>query len=313
MKELKQEFDRIVAEDGPWSAHNIKLGEDFYTLGPEIVNDEYKLRRVVQNIRDLAKKDFSELRILDLACLEGLYGLECALQGAEVTFLDAREPNLRKVDFAAKALGLKNYNIVRSDVRDISPEELGMYDVVLCFGIFYHLDKSDLAGFVKKMYSIATDFVYLDTHITANSREKFNAYGVEYFGEGYREHRKGLSEEQMKADLWKSYGNEFSFKLTRSSLVRMLQQAGFTSVFESYLPHDRTKDFTRVSIFGIKGKGNEIKVFPKVDAVNDLAEEITPEKIAAEKRLQRKNNFRYFLHMNLPEPVKKVIKKVLGR
>ena len=112
MDELRQEYKRIIERDGKWSAHNFIIKDDFFTIGNYISNDEFKLTRVVQNIRDLTNKDFSELKILDLACLEGMFGLELARQGANVTLLDVRDINIRKVQFAVKALGLDRKSVV---------------------------------------------------------------------------------------------------------------------------------------------------------------------------------------------------------
>ena len=44
-----------------------------------------KIRRVMQLTRDLATKPLDHLRILDLACGEGVYSIEAALRGAEPT------------------------------------------------------------------------------------------------------------------------------------------------------------------------------------------------------------------------------------
>src|SRR5208283_4911140 len=63
-------------------------------------------------------------RLLDLACLEGLFAIE----------------------FARKVLGLSNCRLIKGDVRSISAE-LGSFDVILCAGILYHLDFPDCVRF----------------------------------------------------------------------------------------------------------------------------------------------------------------------
>ena len=310
MQYSKSEYEKIINEDGHWSAHNIFISDNFYTISDNIQNDEYKLFRVIQNVCDLTGKKLNELRVLDLACLEGMFGMEFARQGAEVTFLDAREVNLRKVDFVAKAIGVNNYKIVKDDVRAISVEKYGRFDVVLCFGIFYHLDKNDLFDFVKSMYEISTGIVFFDTQITESMSESFTVQNVEYFGERYREHRNDATEIDKKSDLWKSIDNTYSFKLTKSSLVRMCYHAGFTSAFESFLPYDKTKDSSRVSLIAIKGKPVQILSVPKLNSKdNYLAIEITKSAKLKEKLFFMKNDFIYKVKLNSPKFVRDIYKK----
>ena len=49
-----------------------------------------KVRRIMQLTRDLARRPFEALRILDLGCGEGVYAVEAGLRGAHVVALDAR-------------------------------------------------------------------------------------------------------------------------------------------------------------------------------------------------------------------------------
>ena len=75
------------------------------------------------------------LRILDLACLEGLFSLELAMQGARVVGVEIREGNLTKARFAAEALGVSGVEFVRDDVRNVDAGRYGRFDVILCSGI----------------------------------------------------------------------------------------------------------------------------------------------------------------------------------
>ena len=314
MPDLKEKFQNFVKQNGDWSAHNIHIKDDVYTISSNIVNDEFKLKRVIQNIKDITKKDFKELRILDLACLEGLFGIECARHGAEVTFLDAREENLKKVEFVTQSLNLTKVNIVLDDVRQISSAKYGNFDVILCFGIFYHLDKSDLFDFVRRMYEMCNCFVFFDTQIALNINEAFDENNVSYFGKSYLEHRKDATENEMKSDLWKSIGNKYSFKMTKVSLVRLLNNIGFTSVFESYLPFDKTKNRTRVSFIAMKGVNSELISTPQInDNNNYFSEETTKSLIFKENMMLLKNDILYSIRLKSPRFVRNLYKKYLKR
>jgi len=310
MNSVKSELNKIIERDGGWSAHNIHLGDDIFTMGNKLVNDELKLPRVIQNISDFTKKPFNELRVLDLACLEGMFGIEAAIQGAKVTLLDGREQNITKSAFVKEVLGLDNVDVVKDDVRNISPEKYGKFDVILCFGIFYHLDKNDLYDFVKRMYDTSTDIVMFDTHITFTKNESFTAGGHTFYGEGYREHHVKATEIEKQSDLWKSLDNDFSFYLTKESLVRMLTAVGFTSVVESYSPPDQTKTKYRVSITAFKGETQIIKSTP---FSNNISQDLIKERDIAKERIDKyikiKNDILYKIKMYTPKPIKEFYKK----
>ncbi len=313
-QEQLRKMQQIISEDGDWSAHNIWLGGNNYTIKDGIVNDEYKLKRVISNIADFAGGDFSGLRILDLACLEGLFGIECARQGANVTLLDARPANLRKVEFTAEVLGLDNIEIVEDDVRAISREKYGEFDVILCFGIFYHLDKSDLYPFVQRMYEMTRGFVFFDTHITFARKESFSAGGRTYYGESYLEHRSDASAEEIESDLWKSIDNPRSFNMEKTSLLEMLADIGFTSVAESLVPYDPTKNRYRVSLIAKKGAPVEVISAPRLSSEKTPGfTRFTLGKAMTEAIAKAKTDMIYKFKINSPAFVRNFYKRYIKK
>src|SRR5262245_52406156 len=115
--EIEERKRRIVEQYGPWSAHNILLGGDVYTIGKGVAGDEVKLRRILQCVADAAGKPLESLRVLDLACLEGLYAVELARHGAQVVGIEGREANIAKAQFAKDVLALKRLELHQDDVR----------------------------------------------------------------------------------------------------------------------------------------------------------------------------------------------------
>src|SRR6185369_11348217 len=106
----------VITKYGDWTAHNICLQDGIYTIAPHIVGDEVKLRRIVQCVFDLAGGSVDGLRILDLACLEGLYSVEFARHQAQCVGIEGREANIAKARFAKQVLGLDNLEFVQDDV-----------------------------------------------------------------------------------------------------------------------------------------------------------------------------------------------------
>src|SRR5439155_16297195 len=126
---IRREHAELVARHGAWTAHNIRLANGLYTISGAPSGDEVKLRRIVQVVSDLFEGAIAGLRVLDLACLEGMYAIEFARRGGEVVAIEGREANLEKARFAARTLGLDGIDFQLGDVRGLSLARHGEFDV----------------------------------------------------------------------------------------------------------------------------------------------------------------------------------------
>lgn len=216
----------IIDRFGAWTNHNICLQDEIYTIDKNLVGSEVKVQRFVQAIADLTGRDFANLRVLDLACLEGLYGIELALQGAQVVGIEGREANLEKARFTQAVLRLENIEFFQDDVRNLSVEKYGEFDVVLCLGIFYHLDAPDVFEFAKNIERVCRKVAIFDTHVSRSSEQSYRYENREYWGKNYTEDQ----------TVWASIGNPTSVWLTRPSLYNLLMDVGFSSVYECHMP-----------------------------------------------------------------------------
>jgi 16S rRNA G527 N7-methylase RsmG len=287
--QIKQRRQEIVERFGPWTGHNIHLRDDLYTIEPKVVGDEVKLRRITQVVSDIAGRPLADLRVLDLGSLEGLYAVELARHGASVVAVEIREANIEKIRFAKEALGLDNLEIVCDDVRNLSAEKYGRFDIVLCLGLLYHLDAPDVFHFTKRVAEVCRRAAIFDTHVSL-ADETSQAYdGEEYWGMDFLEHRDDETEEEKKKKLWASAGNPKSFWLTKPSLNNLLSRVGFTSVYECYNPSEINKPADRVTLVALKGERAALLSAP---LLSGLAEERWPEKPRVEssalKRLGRR-------------------------
>ena len=143
--------NEIINKYGPWTAHNVHLQDDIYTIAPNIVGDEIRLKRITQCVYDLLGGNVENARILDLACLEGLFAIEFARHGANCVGIEGREANIEKGKFVKQVLSLDNLQFFQDDVRNLSSEKYGHFDAVLCLGILYHLDKPDVFAFIERL------------------------------------------------------------------------------------------------------------------------------------------------------------------
>ena len=230
----------IVARYGPWTAHPIELAGGIYTIDEDVANRAVThgrhLKRILQVASDLAARPLASLRVLDLACLEGMYGIEFARHGAEVVAIDVREEHLAKTRFAAEVLQLARLTAIQDDVRNLSVEKYGRFDVVLCLGIFYHLDAPDLFRFAEAIRAVCSRVAIFDTHVAVWPRTTFRDGDARYHGKHVFEHFPWSSPEARRGKLWASIDNPRSVWLTRPSLFNLLTNAGFTSVYSCHVP-----------------------------------------------------------------------------
>lgn len=252
-QEILDRKESIVRQFGPWTAHNIHLGGGVYTIRKEVAGQEVMLRRVLQIIQDIAPHSISELRVLDLACLEGLYGIELALQGAKVVGVEGRPASLEKARLAKEILGLTRVEFIEDDVRHISVQKYGRFDVVLCAGILYHLDAPDVFHFLEHIFEMSTRFAIFDTHVSMSAKEERTYRSRRYFGCTFLEHPSDSSTDEKAKRLWSSLDNIKSFWFTKPSLLNFLSHTGFTSVYECHNPSTIHDWMDRVTLVASRG------------------------------------------------------------
>ena len=233
-EQIQQRLDELRREYGNWT-NDIPLPFDIWTKG-NLQIPHTRLKRIVQAVSDLSKKPISECRILDLGCLDGMFSIEFALQGADTTGVEIREANIKKAIFVKEVLNLKNLDFRRDDVRNISVESYGRFDAIICSGILYHLPAGDAINLINTMYEMAHRLVVIDTHIALEPMGRVLDDRDEYWGDIFREHPDNATPDEKTKSLWASADNLFSFWFTRPSLINILRKAGFSSVYECFTP-----------------------------------------------------------------------------
>jgi tRNA (mo5U34)-methyltransferase len=84
-------------------------------------------------------EDMTDLRVLDIGCAEGFFSFEAERRGAvEVVSVDFDPECVKRFALCAEALGSPNRARAMS-IYDLDPGELGTFDLVMFFGLLYHL------------------------------------------------------------------------------------------------------------------------------------------------------------------------------
>jgi hypothetical protein len=266
----------VVASTGRWTAHNIEIAPGVFTMQDGPAGDDERVRRITQVVADLAGLEWNRMRLLDLASLEGIFGLEFALRGARVVSLEGRAENLAKTAFARDCLGLANLEVRQGDVREVSVGRDGRFDVVLCLGILYHVEDPALFEFVMRLGEMTTRLLIVDTHVALRARSSVSWGGETWSGRRRVEHAPGSTADQVRDRRWASLDNPTAFWLTEASLLRLLTRAGFTSIYLCKAPPLPHQAEDRITLAAIKGDPAAVRATPWA---NRLAPGDFPERI----------------------------------
>jgi SAM-dependent methyltransferase len=239
-----------------------------------------KVRRVMQVTRDLTRRPSGALRILDLGCGEGVYAIEAGLRGAEVVALDARTQRMDLGAACAARHGLANVRFIQEDVRRVSRKAYGEFEVVYALGLLYHLDVPDLFSVLENIRELCAGLLVVDTLISLTGESEVLWQDRVYRGQRFREHDDDDSDEVRRGQVLRSIDNTFGFRFTRESLVRVLHDVGFTSVFECHVPFEPGKAEDRITVAAVKGTPVLLSTYPWI---NDCSEAEIERKLGTER------------------------------
>jgi SAM-dependent methyltransferase len=220
-----------------------------------------RVHAALQIAADALDRELREVRVLDLGAAEGEFAVEFARQGAEVVAIEGRHRSAEKARSLADELGLERLTVVEADVRTLSVEEHGRFDLVLCLGLLYHLDAPAAVELVQTLAEVATRLVVIETHVALTPRSPVTIGGRTYSGRRKREFDPGASREEQERLSRSAIGNPESFWFTRPSLFNLLVDAGFTSVLEVRVPRV-VKRADRITLVAFRGQPRTVLTAP---------------------------------------------------
>lgn len=175
-------------------------------------------------------------KMLDLGTGPGAFALLGADLGWKVTAVDARTVRMPDADSEKdprRAELIRSVEWVEADVRDYRFEE-GDYDLICFLGLMHHLGVEDQLQMLRRCSGTLT---LLSARVSPEVVVTEGAYEGSYFYE------KGETREARDAIPSAAWGNEVSFHPTEESLLRMLQDCGFTKVMAMRPPHNQNYSF----------------------------------------------------------------------
>jgi 2-polyprenyl-3-methyl-5-hydroxy-6-metoxy-1,4-benzoquinol methylase len=228
-----------------WTGHNIPLTSAESTISPKIplISDDPRTATIKSLVRRFAGGS-KPVRVLDLGSLEGGLSLEMAREGWEVVGIEGRRSNFEKAELIRRYFDLDNLQFQLRDVKTLDRATDGVFDVILCCGLLYHIDNPFALLEVLANLSAPEGLMFLDTHDAPD--EAAAAYGTHaaslseettlehgsrtYDGRWFSEPQSGSVLERQ----WSAVSNARSFWPSRRSLIRGVYHAGFHSIFELF-------------------------------------------------------------------------------
>lgn len=108
--------------------------------------------------------DKSALTALDLASHQGWFAYNMARMGfASVLGIDARQSHVEDSTLISNIYGMEQLQFRRGNIHDQTTEELGAFDVVLMFGLLYHLENP--VGALRVCRALCRNLCVIETQV----------------------------------------------------------------------------------------------------------------------------------------------------
>ena len=161
------EIRQGIEELGPWF-YRFEFGGGLETTPaiPESVVDIFDTRlRMVNSAIDAHFGDrLAGIECLDIGCHEGFYSLAMAKRGVGRVFgVDAREENLNRARFVARAMGLDAITYGPGRVETLAAEQGRTYDLTLFLGVLYHVE--DPMRCLRQVAAVTGELCVLETQV----------------------------------------------------------------------------------------------------------------------------------------------------
>src|SRR5579863_6244040 len=114
--------------------------------------------------------DLRGKRVIDIGAWDGWFSFECERRGAEVVAVDCVA--LDTFIEAWQLLGSR-VEYLTLDLNELSAHRLGRFDIVLFFGVFYHL-RHPLLG-LEKAVELSTDLALVESFVIDTENRKIPA------------------------------------------------------------------------------------------------------------------------------------------
>jgi len=252
-----------------FTSHNIRLDNGSFTKPDTRYSmdaDEWfvSARRLLDTV---FPGDKNHYRLADLGCLEGGFAVEFARMGFQVLGIEVREANIAACNYVKANTNLPNLEFIKDDARNIA--KYGVFDVVFCKGLLYHLDKPK--EFLNTLSAVTTKLLILQTHFSTDTKKtdtknkehrwfgiarkllarvkrrnpepaaRYREFNLSELtenetlrGRWYTEFANDEAFSKRDSSKWASWDNRRSFWIQREHLLQAIYDVGFDLVLEQF-------------------------------------------------------------------------------
>jgi hypothetical protein len=228
--ELEAEITAHPAWMYPWRLRN---GRDVPLLGPELPSIHASRSAMVEPfVRRALAEAGPDATAIDLGASEGWFAHRMLEWGAKhVVAVDVREGNLRRAALLRDHYGIPEDRITlhHASVHELDAEALGTFDVVLCFGLIYHLENP--IGALRTARELARGLCAVETQaaVTGEARYTWGTTG-EYLTTPAAWATRVEPALDQESNPIASYGGIVSLVPNAAALVESLETVGFGDV-----------------------------------------------------------------------------------
>ncbi|HEX4138516.1 MAG TPA: methyltransferase domain-containing protein [Bryobacteraceae bacterium] len=161
------EIRQCIADFGPWFYRfEFRNGLETTPAIPESVVGIFDTRlRMIESAVDAHfGTRLCGIECLDIGCHEGFYSLAMARRGVRnVVAVDAREENLRRARFVAKAMGVENILYRQGCVENLIADLARTFDLTLFLGLLYHVE--DPMRCLRQVAAVTGELCIIETQV----------------------------------------------------------------------------------------------------------------------------------------------------
>lgn len=186
-------------------------------------------------------KDLTGMRALDIGALDGVHSFELERRGASVIALDIQSPDVTGFNIAKKIIGSK-IEYIQGSVYELTSLLQDKYDIILFFGVWYHLKNpvrafEEVANILKNTGTLYAEGEALMDYVEVNGQPGTGHTGS--FAKQMGEAELPISiyyPNKYKGDLWSWYVPN------RACVAAWLETCGMKMLSHSWWhdhPHQR--------------------------------------------------------------------------
>jgi tRNA (mo5U34)-methyltransferase len=213
---------------------------------PEEVQSIHRTREdmLFRYLEERLEGHWKAMRCLDLGCHEGYFALQLAHRGCREVFgIDARQEHITSANLIRNVYRLENLRFRQANLLELTATDLGTFDIVVMFGILYHLP--DVVGAIRIARHLTQGICFVETQVAPELPDQ-----LEWGSKMWTKEIKGSfaivdeSEELATANM-EAGVTPISLVPSRKGLLWLLSRSGFGRIELVQPPDNSNEQFAR--------------------------------------------------------------------